>query len=721
MPACGRCSKAGQAASCLYIDDAVDTPNKPATLDPVAAAGGNSRVADPGLDQSTSGDLLSRLEYQDRRIKQLEAALTRDGQSQNPNPDPVQRLKFSDLPPTPEPNKGTGGIAATYGAIITARESTILRGKSFKTQFMGTTCTGGLICHMPELNIFTREAFEKFPALARIRHDMHALYDKVNGPVSQPGGTTGERLKALLPSQDEVDYQVQLYFDTYGSIYHVLHLPSFQQEYDELWKNLDAASAPLVATLLLMMASVQCLASKQWLYAASSSTARERSIAYITAVETWLEDQSQKHVTAADFQIRFLLLLTKQVTARKFKRAWTDAGTFVRFCMSAGLHRNPELIRKQTSALNKELRRRIWAAAIEIDLQTSLDRGMVPHNWTLQADCSAPGNIRDEVMDTESEQRAAQRPSREFTYSSYLTVASESVALRHMLTTTLNNIRQMLTFEDVKRYTEEITRHIESIPEWADDSSQVACAHLTLNLRQYLLVLHDRQLRQAESTAERNFSRMILLDTSHDIVTTHQSLIKAGIYALEVLCNDLLRAALSVTRVATTLDPKSDMIISQAIEQSTSKMVDDVIEMLTDKVVRFGREQRQLWVSLAAHGYLKSKKDPTHRSAYMQEAVDKVTRPYYKIMACQEDVPSTADLSGPPTIRSAGQEEDGRRVHDDPFQNPADIAAKNAELNALDMPLLDLDEIAAWTFEDWSFNPGDLRLQQPAYGETYEV
>jgi hypothetical protein len=59
--------------------------------------------------------------------------------------------------------------------------------------------------------------------------------------------------------------------------------------------------------------------------------------------------------------------------------------------------------------------------------------------------------------------------------------------------------------------------------------------------------------------------------------------------------------------------------------------MDEAIQMLTDKVIRFGREQRQLWIALAAHGYWKSRKDPSQRAVYMQEAVDKITRPYYKV------------------------------------------------------------------------------------------
>nr|POE61831.1 transcription factor lepe [Quercus suber] len=724
MPACGRCTKADRASKCLYIEDSVDMPGRRPPPESQTILSGDERDMETDPTRLSSTDLLARLEYQDQRIKQLEAALTGAGQNTDRSSNALQQFKVPKGQALAEPTVLASVAAGPHGAIITDRESTILRGRAFKTQFMGTTCTGGLIGHMPELSSFTREAFEKFPVLAKIRQDVHSLDDKAGFVGPQPGFVSTEQLRALIPGKEEVDRQVQMYFETYGLIYHVLHLPTFYREYDKLWQRSEIANAPFLATLILMLATVQCLTSDQWLYAASSSTVREKAITYMTAVETWLPDQSQKHVTAADFQIRFLLLLAKQVAARKFKRTWTEVGTNIRFCMSAGLHRNPELLKHGTSTIDKELRRRIWAAAVEMDLQTSLDRGMIPHNWPLQSDCSAPGNIRDDDLSSESEPRPSSRPDEEFTHTSFLALANGSATLRHLLATMLNNIRQPLSFHDVKRYTEDVSRHIEDIPMWEDPMARIVHASLTLNLRQYLLVIHDRQLRQAETTIEQSFSRLILFDTARDIIKTHKGLVDKGIYALEVLCNDQLRAALSVVRIATTLDPTSDSAISQIIEQETFSMVEDVVEMLTDKINRFGREQRQLWMSLAAQGFLKSKWDPSRRFTFMQEAVDKVTKAYYKIIAGQEDVPTASSLSGPPTIRSARPDDDAAgKLHDrqNATEDPAALPAKNPELDGLDLPLLDMDELAAWTFEDWSFNPDDLFLQQSVYAEGHSL
>ena len=381
--------------------------------------------------------------------------------------------------------------------------------------------------------------------------------------------------------------------------------------------------------------------------------------------------------------------------------------------MAAGLHRNPDLLRKKTSALDKNLRRRIWAAVVELELQASFDRGMMAAPWPMQADTPPASNIHDEDLDQNTEQVPPPVRADEFTRSSYLWAASESTMLRHGLNTTLNNIRQTLGFDDVKRFTEEIDAQIQAIPKWTGTGADVAAAFLSLNLRQYVMVLHDRQLRQAETAAERSFSRVMIIDSATRTIDTHRALIEKGSYALELLCQDQLRAALSICHLSATVDIRADSAIGQIIEHHAGRIMDEAVQMLTDKVGRFGREQRQLWIVVAAYGFWKAKNDPSKRAVYMQEAVEKVTRPYYKIMACQDDVPA---VMGAPLEKVASRGESSKGA---PEPMPPLPQSKAQEMTPFeDMPILDLDEIEAWTLENWNqFNASDL----PSFSEPYQL
>ena len=253
MPACGRCTKAGQAANCIYLDDAAEAPSRPSDSNVLQ----NNDLNRPPLEGQSAhhgsiqpGDTLARLEYQDRRIRQLEAALSQTNQTFALPP--VQQLKMSKLPLTPE------SIAAVETAItpgnVTDRETMLLRGKSFKTQFHGNTFPGSLIAYIPELNHFTKETFERFPALARIRQDMHALEDRTEYALDKQHPTSEADMIASLPPRAETDQLVQLYLDNYDNIYHILHLPSFRQEYNEMWLDFQSARPHFVAMILLMTA-----------------------------------------------------------------------------------------------------------------------------------------------------------------------------------------------------------------------------------------------------------------------------------------------------------------------------------------------------------------------------------------------------------------------------------------------------------------------------------
>ena len=652
--------------------------------------------------QGQSGDLLSRLEYQDRRIKQLESALNESIQS------PLQHLKVSKFPLTPESVIAIEPTTNTVNA--TDRETMLLRGKSFKTQFHGITYPGSLIAYIPELATFTKECFESFPALRRIRQEMHALEDHTEYAGSNPQYTKDSDLSAALPSRMETDGLVQLYFDNYHAIYNIIHMPTFRQEYNEMWNDLTNARPHFVAIVLLITATSHLLVgSEPWLYTANSSTARERAIATIALCEGWLQRQSQKHVTVADFQIRFLIVLAKMLNANKFKRTWTDAGNLLRFFMSAGLHRNPDHLRKPTSALDKEMRRRLWFATAEFEMQASFGRGMISAPWPQQSDCTPPSNIRDDDIDQTTENLPASRSLNEFTSTSYLIAANETFSLRYMLNSMLNNIRQNITFEDAKRYTDEIEALIQALPQWTGTTSEAPQALLSTTLRQHLLVLHDRQFRLSSSHSERNFSKLILADTAAKIIESHKFLVEKGNRALQFLCHDQVRAALSICHIASLNDPQSDSMLSDIIENRSAAVISDTITLLSDKIARYGREQRQLWIVLAANAFMKTKRDPSSKINNMQEAVDKITRPYYKILACQEDAPSAVSTEPQP----------GRADLPNGILEylPNGSSAKVGEFNGqTDPTLLDLEDIAAWTFDDWAFVPG---MEMGGFDDVY--
>jgi len=181
--------------------------------------------------------------------------------------------------------------------------------------------------------------------------------------------------------------------------------------------------------------------------------------------------------------------------------------------------------------------------------------------------------------------------------------------------------------------------------------------------------------------------------------------------SLQLLREDLVRAACSVSHVSSALDSTSDAsssLMSKVLDVNANQLIEDVIERLADNTSRYGREQRQLWIVLAAHGFMRTARDPANKLGYMQEAVDKITKPYYKILAGQEKAPFSIGLLENRDWSKKGIIEylpnEGESV---PGAIPSAEPDPTSVNGATDLPL-DLEELTAWAFEDWAFTPGEL-------------
>lgn len=694
MPACGRCVKAGQTSSCVYSEDATETSQESAKHS--GSGERNAFATDPASASSqpfASPDELSmKVKHQERRIHQLEAALART--SHRADAGAARHFDVLKLPMTPESIQDSG-----LGSSINDGETMLLRGKAFETQFSGTTHPLALIAHVPELNLFTKEALEMFPFFQRAKAQMGGIEARIKCADKHYIQIADQDLHTLLPPQTDVNRAVHLYLESYDRIYHVLHTPSFWDAYYSMWRS-DLSDAPrhMVVLVLLMVACVSCVGPEHpWTYVANSSKAREGAIRITQACESWINRQSQKRVSAADFQIRFLLCLTKQTTARKYKRTWTEVGNLVRFCMSAGLHRNPDLIRRPTTPLEKELRRRIWAAVIDFELQASFDRGMISTPWLLQSDTTAPSNILDE--DVTSTHTVATRSTNDFTSAWYLSASNGTLMLRSTLNTVLNNIRHVLTFEQVKQYTDEIESHLNLVPDSHAPESEEAHNLFRLKLLQYQLALHNRFLRSAVNSSERMFSTMIILETASKVVSIHQSLTADDKRSLQFLGYDLLRAALSMSNVVSVQTSTSGALLTPIVFQHIPLMYQS-ISMLTDKASRLGCEQRQMWVALAALGFVRTRQNPSQRTQYMKEAVDTITQVYDEIMSCQEDAASSQSA-----MTDIERDGNSKGIVDYLPTVPGQPPESDSDTNLFDSAMFNFDDLATWTFEDWMFDP----------------
>jgi hypothetical protein len=359
-------------------------------------------------------------------------------------------------------------------------------------------------------------------------------------------------LFTLLPRRKTIDPLVKAYFESFETTYRVLHQPSFWDEYNTFRRDPRKGSCGFVAILLLIAVMVSCISSKELSNPSTEGfPIRDTWVSWIEACDVWLELQSQKHLNLANFQVRCLLLLSKQMIMMKEKRAWTSATTLLSFSMSAGLHRDPSLLSGRISTFDQEMRRRLWGTIIELEIEASIDRGVRPFSAELPFDCPPPSNLDDNDFGVASEQLPKEKSSLNFTATSFLCKLHRSRSYRTALISMINNPKSNLQYDDVICHEGKLFQMIKELSLWEDVKdvrtgySRSPRVLLDIQLRQLLLLLHGPWARQTESNPRYSYSRMVCINAAKSILDQYSALTRSGSYALLVFRNDVVRAALS--------------------------------------------------------------------------------------------------------------------------------------------------------------------------------
>ncbi|KAJ5650859.1 uncharacterized protein N7484_004582 [Penicillium longicatenatum] len=198
-----------------------------------------------------------------------------------------------------------------------------------------------------------------------------------------------------LPPREICDQLVQHYLRTLGMIYRILHVPTFNQEFESFWEDPQSASRGFLLKLLLILAIGSVFHCKpgplnelgmpiqRWVYAA----------------QWWLSGPFSKEIGNLEgLQVYCLLLICRQTYAMDKESNWMSAGALLRQAVGQGLHRDPCNF-PTISIFDGEMRRRIWATIIELNIQLAIDAAMPPLLAETDYDTRPPANIDDEDID----------------------------------------------------------------------------------------------------------------------------------------------------------------------------------------------------------------------------------------------------------------------------------------------------------------------------------
>lgn len=322
---------------------------------------------------------------------------------------------------------------------------------------------------------------------------------KMKEPIPAPDTAT---LISLLPSKALVEELVEIYITYIESTLRVIHIPSFQRQLSEMWAHIDTpdmVSAAFVAQLLLILASSVGFLEAERLPQTAQQTVvpHSRVVDWIRYADKWLENAKIKRPDLTVLQLHCLLVIAKNHQGLNRSKAWLATGTIVKLAMLAGYHRDPDRMVK-ISPFNKEMRRRIWATIVELDVQVALDRGMPPTLRPSDFDTLPPLNINDDAISEGIAELPRSQPLHELTDTTYQCVLAQSLPLRLKICALMNSPVISCSYVDIQRLDWELRRFQSSLPSWptASDSTvanakSIFCkAVLETKLDQALLALH---------------------------------------------------------------------------------------------------------------------------------------------------------------------------------------------------------------------------------------
>ncbi|CAG7948357.1 unnamed protein product [Penicillium salamii] len=219
--------------------------------------------------------------------------------------------------------------------------------------------------------------------------------------ASRPKNSIESCIKALnaedlLPSHGVFKPLLTAYFNTWERLYRVVHKPSFWKDYYDTRVGIRQSSLSLrILTLAIMILGQQVTNHDSTESLQTTKQNYERFSEWTQCVENYcilLVDNER--LDMLQLQILCLFALYKTTNCdRNEARNWTQS--LVKCAVQAELHVDPSKL-KGISVFDTEIRRRLWATVLEIDIQVSLDHGnALPWTANINHRVQKPSNIDD--------------------------------------------------------------------------------------------------------------------------------------------------------------------------------------------------------------------------------------------------------------------------------------------------------------------------------------
>lgn len=327
----------------------------------------------------------------------------------------------------------------------------------------------------------------------------------------------------IPPSREIADALVDAYFQSFESTYRIVHRPSFRKEYEKFWESPDTAPANLRLKVLLVIA----IGASIHEYLDSDPQFHTTIHQWLCAAHAWLLAPSEKaRLDITGLQIHCLTFLARQIYSPSADLVWISVGNMINAALQLGLHRDPKYI-KGTSPLQAELRRRLWATIVEMEMQTSMDTAMAVRIRLDEFDTEPPLHINDNQIDEETATLATHHRA-EYTDTSLQLLLIDTRSIRLRILQLLNGMKSKFLYADALALSKDLTNAHRTFSKFILENSKKGLTAFHRNLVdffvcRFLVPLHGPFASKARANPLFHYSRRVSVDAAMAIVSPEPS------------------------------------------------------------------------------------------------------------------------------------------------------------------------------------------------------
>ncbi|KAL2869427.1 putative C6 transcription factor [Aspergillus lucknowensis] len=528
---CGQCIKSKAPSLCVYSapkpsqNQASTTVSRSSPSDLREARNDTVSLVGTGVYVFDSKNRVTKPrgrpdEFQElhNRIQTLERALARHDHVQTPESSVYGSVLEPGIRMGPDP---------ISNHVMDLSGKACFRGRNGRTRFRGRSGAELSLTFLHDLGAFLQGRKKDFKAEGSEFQNMKKFRCELRNKEIQEQDRVGQgkplSLQEMIPPRRIADELLNLYFSTFETTYRILHIPSFFKEYEAYWTSPGTADMNFIAKLLSLMAAASCFINHSTTIN-GKDTLHDVAIGWVLGVQSWVASLLVSLAKLDILQIHCLLMIARQALAIDGDVVWITSGSLIHSAMMMGLHRDPIRFAKMTPFW-VEMRRRLWLTILELELQASMDAGVLPSIDLDQYDCRPPANCDDVDLTEDMLDCPVGKDSTVLTQCSFQTMLAHSLPLRVRIAKAVNSLRFTMSYDEALRLDGDLVQFMnESLvpfpaPRSNPGNPSFARSFMLFLMQRSILTLHRPFSLSVSLSPKYSYSRKVCLEASLEMLT----------------------------------------------------------------------------------------------------------------------------------------------------------------------------------------------------------